>query len=143
VRTVAPRMITAATALALALTACSASSDQALDEATTNPGIDVGESNGEGGDGGDASGTRPADQAFSTEQRVDMLLGSTQQQVENVTIEFGWNVRVGRIDDESFALTEDYVIDRMTLELDTDADGKTVVTRVIVELDGGPQTFDA
>lgn len=92
---------------------------------------------------GAAGGTRPADQEFTTQERVDLLLGTTQEEAENVALEFGWTVRVGRIDDEQFALTEDYQLDRMTLELDSDASGTPVVTSVTVELDGGPQTFTA
>ena len=52
------------------------------------------------------------------------------------------DVRIARIGDESFMLTEDYVIGRKTVELDdTDGSGLRVVS-VTVELDGGPQTFD-
>lgn len=51
-------------------------------------------------------------------------------------------IRVGRRGDESFALTEDYRVGRMTVELDDlDTDGTYVVTAVTVELPDGPETF--
>jgi hypothetical protein len=46
-----------------------------------------------------------------------------------------WDVplRVGRVDDERFALTEDYVVGRITVEVDT-VDGVPTVTGLAVEL---------
>ena len=52
------------------------------------------------------------------------------------------HVRVGRIDDEHMALTDDYQIGRITVELDDrDGDGTAVVTSATVELPDGPETF--
>ena len=52
-------------------------------------------------------------------------------------------VRVRRIDDEHMALTEDYQIGRITVELDDrDGDGTPVVTSATVELPDGPETFE-
>ena len=52
-------------------------------------------------------------------------------------------VRVGRIGDERMALTEDYQVGRITVELDDlDGDGIATVTTAIVELPGGPETFE-
>jgi hypothetical protein len=48
--------------------------------------------------------------------------------------------RIGRRGDESFALTEDFVVGRVTVELDDDGTGAFVVTAVTVELPGGAQT---
>ena len=48
--------------------------------------------------------------------------------------------RVGRRGDESFPLTEDFVVGRYTVELDDDGTGAFVVTAVTVELPGGAQT---
>jgi hypothetical protein len=48
--------------------------------------------------------------------------------------------RIGRRGDESFALTEDFVVGRFTVELDDDGSGAFVVTAVTVELPGGAQT---
>jgi hypothetical protein len=45
------------------------------------------------------------------------------------------DVRIARIDDESFALTDDYVTDRVTVEIDDD-----VVTVVTIEAEDGPVT---
>jgi hypothetical protein len=53
------------------------------------------------------------------------------------------DVRIARIDDEQFALTEDYRIGRITVELDTDADGVARVTVVTIELEDGPVTVRA
>jgi hypothetical protein len=52
-------------------------------------------------------------------------------------------VRIGRIGDEHLALTEDYQVGRITVELDDVAgSGTPVVTSATVELPGGPETFD-
>ncbi|MBW3664545.1 MAG: hypothetical protein KY469_15700 [Actinobacteria bacterium] len=50
-------------------------------------------------------------------------------------------VRIGRKGQETYALTEDYVLGRMTVELDQDDTGTWVVTKVVVELLAGPETF--
>jgi hypothetical protein len=49
-------------------------------------------------------------------------------------------IRVARVDDESYALTDDYQIGRITVELDDRGDGP-VVTKSTVELPDGPETF--
>lgn len=52
------------------------------------------------------------------------------------------DVRIGRRGHEQMALTEDYVLGRMTVELD-DTDGSDFrVVAVTVELPDGPQTFE-
>jgi hypothetical protein len=50
------------------------------------------------------------------------------------------DVRVGRRGDEHFALTEDYVLGRQTVELD-DGAGAYRVSAVVVELPDGPETI--
>ena len=51
-------------------------------------------------------------------------------------------VRIRRRGEEEFALTEDYVLGRVTVELD-DTDGSGYrVTSLVVELPDGPETFD-
>ncbi|MDX1659512.1 MAG: hypothetical protein R3343_11880 [Nitriliruptorales bacterium] len=72
----------------------------------------------------------PVDDAESAAQS---LLGATESDLSD-------DVRIARRGDESFMLTEDYVIGRMTVELD-DRDGVYVVTAVTVELPEGPVTF--
>jgi hypothetical protein len=57
--------------------------------------------------------------------------------------ELAADVRVRRRGEESFALTEDYVLGRITVELDDDGTGTYVVTSATVELPDGPETFDA
>ena len=53
------------------------------------------------------------------------------------------DVRIGRRGDEQMALTEDYQVGRMTVELDQDVDSIYRVTSVTVELNGGPKTITA
>jgi hypothetical protein len=48
--------------------------------------------------------------------------------------------RIGRRGDETFALTEDFVVGRFTVELDDDGTGAFAVTGVTIELPGGAQT---
>jgi hypothetical protein len=49
-------------------------------------------------------------------------------------------IRIARIDKEQFALTEDYQIGRITVELDDLGDGP-IVTKSTVELPDGPESF--
>ncbi len=51
------------------------------------------------------------------------------------------SVRIARAGDEQFALTEDYRIGRMTVELDPDSAGTLRVTKVVIELTDGPLTL--
>ena len=51
------------------------------------------------------------------------------------------DVRVGVVDGEALMLTEDYVLGRRTVELETGADGTKRVTAVTVELPDGPETI--
>lgn len=57
--------------------------------------------------------------------------------------ELGADVRVARRGEEHFALTEDYVLGRLTVELDADAEGTYRVVAVRVELPEGPEAFTA
>lgn len=50
------------------------------------------------------------------------------------------SVRVGRVGDEDLALTDDFVVGRITVGLDDLGDGP-VVTSATVELPEGPETF--
>jgi hypothetical protein len=50
------------------------------------------------------------------------------------------SVRIARAGDEQYALTADYVIGRMTVELDPDEDDTMRVTSVVIELTDGPLT---
>ena len=51
------------------------------------------------------------------------------------------DVRIARKGAEQFPLTEDYVLGRLTVELDNDGDGFRV-TSVTVELPDGPETLE-
>lgn len=141
--TTTARLAAALAASALALAACGGD-DTASDDPATSPddAVSAPADPGTGTDGGAAGGTRPADQEFAPEERASMLFGTTEPEAENLALEFGWTIRTGRVDDEQYMLTEDYQLDRMTLEYDTPEDGgEPVVTSVTIELDGGPQTF--
>ena len=51
------------------------------------------------------------------------------------------DVRISRKGADQFAVTEDYVLGRRTVELDDDGDGFRV-TSVTLELPGGPETLE-
>lgn len=90
-------------------------------------------------DGGDASGdaageTRMSDDSLRTEAQA--LLGTPEAELPA-------EVRIGRRGGEQMMLTEDYVVGRMTVELDDAGDGTWVVSVVTVELGDGPETFSA
>jgi len=53
------------------------------------------------------------------------------------------DVRIARDGDEHYALTEDYVVGRLTVELDPDADGVHRVVLVTLEEEDGPTRFTA
>ena len=72
----------------------------------------------------------PADQARTD---AKALLGAAEDALTD-------DVRVSRRGEETFMLTEDYMLGRMTVELD-EQDGGYVVTSVTVELPDGPETF--
>jgi hypothetical protein len=80
----------------------------------------------------------PGDQAFASDEAREearSLLGQPESAL-------GEEVRVSRRGEEDFFLTEDYVLGRLTVELDDDGSGTFVVTSVRVELPDGPETFD-
>lgn len=64
---------------------------------------------------------------------AEALVGTPERELDA-------DVRVSRRGDEQFMLTEDYVIGRMTVELDDRGSG-FVVTKVVLELTEGPMTF--
>lgn len=64
----------------------------------------------------------------------EALLGDAEE-------ELAGDVRVSRRGEEMFALTEDYVLGRLTVELDDDGTGTYRVTSVVVELPEGPETL--
>lgn len=90
----------------------------------------------------DGDGTHgEQDDEFDSEQAREEareLLGVPEDELPD-------DVRIGRRGEEQFALTEDYVLGRKTVELDDrpddDVDGY-VVTSVTVELPEGPETYN-
>jgi hypothetical protein len=81
----------------------------------------------------DGDGSGAGDDEHATLEEARGLLGQTEEELDDA-------VRVGRRGDDHMALTEDYVIGRMTAELDEDGAGVFRVTAVTVELTEGPQT---
>lgn len=71
---------------------------------------------------------------------VDQALADARSLLDRPEAELPDDVRVGRRGDESFALTEDYVLGRMTVDLDDSGNGFRV-TSVVVELPDGPQVL--
>lgn len=52
-------------------------------------------------------------------------------------------IRIARIDNEQMAVTDDYRVGRITVELDTVEQGaQPIVTSATVELPDGPETFE-
>ncbi|MFM7493521.1 MAG: hypothetical protein ACKO2A_06395, partial [Acidimicrobiaceae bacterium] len=58
-----------------------------------------------------------ADLTAITQKRADMLIGFTESDAEACATSLGWAFRVGERDGESFALTEDYSQQRITVSL--------------------------
>ncbi|MFP5323017.1 MAG: hypothetical protein ACLGIC_14395 [Acidimicrobiia bacterium] len=85
-----------------------------------------------GMDPADGDADFPSDEA---RQRAQELLGTAESELE-----IGADLRIGRRGDEQFMLTEDYVLGRITVELDDDGSGSYVVTQATVELPEGPET---
>jgi hypothetical protein len=81
----------------------------------------------------DGDGTDGGVDEHAAIEKARALLGQTEEELDE-------EVRIGRRGGEHFALTEDYVIGRMTAELDEDGAGDFRVTAVTVELTEGPQT---
>ena len=72
----------------------------------------------------------PADAADTTEitvSRAELLLGFSEANAERCAVELGWAYRVGMRDGEYFALTMDYSLQRVTVEIEND-----VVVRISV-----------
>ncbi|MFM8645290.1 MAG: hypothetical protein ACKODN_08770 [Actinomycetota bacterium] len=68
-----------------------------------------------------------ADRAEITQVRADLLLGYVEADAERCAAELGWAYRVGVRDGESFALTEDYSLQRVTVSIEDD-----VVVAIVV-----------
>lgn len=69
----------------------------------------------------------PADRAEITQARADELLGFFEADAQRCAAELGWAYRVGMRDGESFAVTEDYSLQRVTVTVEND-----VVTAIVV-----------
>src|SRR5437868_4512259 len=72
----------------------------------------------------------------ATEDDARSLLGAAKHELPD-------DVRIARIDDETFTLTADYVVGRTTVELERDDHHIPRVVKVTVELKDGPVTVSA
>jgi hypothetical protein len=61
-----------------------------------------------------------ADATAITQERADMLIGLTESDAESCATSLGWAFRVGERDGESFALTADYSLQRVTVSVTKD-----------------------
>lgn len=85
--------------------------------------------------GAEGNGDQDAFDAETVRQEAHGVLGMYEKDLPE-------SVRVARRGAEQLALTEDYVLGRLTVELD-DTDGSGFrVTTVTVELPDGPETFE-
>ena len=83
---------------------------------------------------GTAWAWRTSNEARQFRRDAKFYLGKPKSEVPEL-------IRIARIDDKQFALTEDYQIGRITVELDDRGKGGPVVTTSTVELPDGPETF--
>ena len=60
------------------------------------------------------------DEPNITQEAADTLLAMTEGDATKMAANNGWEVRVGQRDDEMFALTKDYRLDRVTLTIVAD-----------------------
>lgn len=89
-----------------------------------------------GGDGpGEPTLDRDVDDAALRDARA--LLGEPEEQA---LARFD-DVRLGRHGDETYALTEDYVVGRKTISTEDDGSGTYRVVEVVVETSDGPRTI--
>jgi len=68
-----------------------------------------------------------ADQTEITPERANLLIGFSERNAELCADELGWAFRVGMRDGESFPLTADYSLQRVTVVVQDD-----IVTEVLV-----------
>ena len=68
-----------------------------------------------------------ADATAITQERADMLIGFTESNAAACAASIRWSFRVGERDGESFALTEDYSLQRVTVSVTND-----LVTAVVI-----------
>ncbi len=50
-----------------------------------------------------------------SQERANTLIGMNESQAEECAMNLDWGYRVGQRDEEFFALTRDYLIDRVTV----------------------------
>jgi hypothetical protein len=102
--------------------------------------------------GGPAAGTCPVETPdcvdadldpddLAPEIDVDAARADAERLLGQAETDLPGDVRVARRGDEHFMLTEDYVVGRLTVELDQAPDGTYRVTAVAVELPDGPERF--
>lgn len=88
-------------------------------------------------DGGDDADGDEWDDTFGADaarDEAERQLGLTEDELDP-------SVRIGRVGDEHYMLTEDYVLGRITVELEADETGTYRVVVATVELPDGPETY--
>lgn len=88
----------------------------------------------------DCDDTAVLDDPAGDEFDSTAAIGQAEDLLGLAESELSPDVRIGRRGEEQLALTEDYVIGRMTAELDINDMDEWIVTAVTVELPDGPQT---
>jgi len=123
-------------ALAVAALALAACGDDGVTDDVPDPDEPVTSEPGDGADDGtdDPDGFGADFDTDAAREEARAVLGMSEEDLPE-------DVRIARRGDESFMLTEDYVLGRRTVELDDDGDGFRV-TSVVVELPDGPETFE-
>ena len=86
-------------------------------------------STGAGGGAGDlvCPEKSVADQTAITPERANLLIGFSERNAEFCALQLGWAFRVGMRDGESYPLTADYSLQRVTVVVQDD-----IVTEVAV-----------
>lgn len=126
-------------ACALALTACGAGSDPAASDGTDAA---AGACPVDDPDCVDTPELDSDEPVVIGDEGIEQFRKDAQFYLGVAEAELPETVRVGRIGDEHMALTEDYRVGRITVELDdVDDDGSFEVTAATVELPDGPETF--
>ena len=120
-------LVAAAFALTVLLAACDNPADPIEEPVTAGPGPAAGMCL-EGATDCNDTGVSPEDATTAAES----FLGLTRDELPD-------DVRIARVGDEWFPMTEDYVIGRTTVELDETGH----VVKVTIELEDGPVVVEA
>jgi hypothetical protein len=136
-----PLLTAAIAALAVAALALAACGDDGVTDDVPDPDEPVSSDLDDPVDDGVDDGTVDDPDDFGADFDTDTAREEARAVLGMAEEDLPEDVRIARRGDESFMLTEDYVLGRRTVELDDDGDGFRV-TSVVVELPDGPETFE-